>query len=256
MALTHAIRACHDAILVGVGTLCADDPQLTVRLLAGANPMRVVLDTHLRAPIDARALRRTAEETATASAAATARAAVGAATASAAGEAARPHAVVITLASVLRSPEGQAKARALEASGVRIVGAPADRKGRVDLPSALALLRATFGVRSVMVEGGAAVIASCAATGCADRVILTLAPKMLVSGLRPSHERAAHAGPAEQAKGGRVVVGAHGEAAPTVTSLREVCSFSLGDDIVVSGLTISSHGAARRNEAAPPRARL
>ena len=133
---------------------------------------------------------------------------------------------------------------------MRIVGAPADRKGRVDLPSALALLRATFGVRSVMVEGGAAVIASCAATGCADRVILTLAPKMLVSGLRPSHERAAHAGPAEQAKGGRVVVGAHGEAAPTVTSLREVCSFSLGDDIVVSGLTISSHGAARRTSRA------
>ena len=82
--------------------------------------------------------------------------------------------------------------------------------------------------------------------------LVDLAPKMLVSGLRPSHERAAHAGPAEQAKGGRVVVGAHGEAAPTVTSLREVCSFSLGDDIVVSGLTISSHGAARRNEAAPP----
>src|SRR5205807_808492 len=44
----HAIRAQHAAILVGVGTLVADNPQLTVRLARGADPLRIVVDTTLR----------------------------------------------------------------------------------------------------------------------------------------------------------------------------------------------------------------
>ena len=54
----HCLRASHDAILVGVGTVLADDPQLNCRVdgLIGRDPVPVVLDTHLRIPEDAQVL--------------------------------------------------------------------------------------------------------------------------------------------------------------------------------------------------------
>ncbi|MBK8049220.1 MAG: GTP cyclohydrolase II [Anaerolineales bacterium] len=56
MTVTHALRAVHDAILVGVGTVIADDPRLTVRLVAGPDPQPVVLDSQLRLPPNAQVL--------------------------------------------------------------------------------------------------------------------------------------------------------------------------------------------------------
>jgi hypothetical protein len=56
--LTHQIRASCDAILIGIGTLLADDPRLTVRLTEGNNPQPLILDTRLRTPLNARLVKR------------------------------------------------------------------------------------------------------------------------------------------------------------------------------------------------------
>lgn len=55
--MVHQLRAQHQAILVGVNTVIADDPQLNVRLVRGQDPLRVVLDSRLRIPRKAKALR-------------------------------------------------------------------------------------------------------------------------------------------------------------------------------------------------------
>ncbi|GIK71016.1 MAG: GTP cyclohydrolase-2 [Chloroflexota bacterium] len=150
MTMTHALRAAHDAILVGVGTVLADNPRLTVRLVAGANPQPVVLDSALRTPLDAALLNH-------------------------------PRGLWI-----LTTERSSSDARhALAARGAEIVVLPPDESGRVSLSAALAALYAR-GVRSVMVEGGAHVLESFVASHLAHYAVITLAPR-LVGGLHAYH---------------------------------------------------------------------
>jgi 3,4-dihydroxy 2-butanone 4-phosphate synthase/GTP cyclohydrolase II len=143
MRLTHQLRAHHDAILVGIGTIIADDPQLTVRLVRGPDPQPVVLDSRLRFPAWARLLR----------------------------EGRRPWIATTEAADRGRQAE-------LEAAGARVVRLPADGVGMVSLEALLAYLDRRH-IRSLMIEGGATVIGSVLAAHLADRLVLTIAPLLL-----------------------------------------------------------------------------
>lgn len=150
MTVTHALRAAHDAILVGVGTVLADNPRLTVRLVAGANPQPVVLDSTLRTPLDATLL---------------------------------SHPRGLWILTTDRSSDGHR--RCLIAGGADVIVLPTDEVGRVSLPAALETLHRR-GIRSVMVEGGAQVLESFVAAHLAHYAVITLAPR-LVGGLHAYH---------------------------------------------------------------------
>jgi 3,4-dihydroxy 2-butanone 4-phosphate synthase/GTP cyclohydrolase II len=143
--VSHALRAACDAVLVGVGTVIADDPQLTVRMVAGTSPARVVLDSSLRTPDSAQIL---------GTAAAT------------------------TIVTTERSTE-QRRAE-LRERGVR-VEVVAESDDGVDLHAALAALR-HMGVTSVLVEGGSHVLTSMLAAGVVDRLIVAIAPVVIGEG--------------------------------------------------------------------------
>ena len=144
--ISHGLRAACDAVLVGVGTAIVDDPQLTVRMVPGSSPLRVVLDSNLRLPLTARVFD---DEAAT---------------------------VVITTA-----PSSEERRAALRARAVGVHVVDAGPRG-VDLPSALRTLR-ELGVASLLVEGGGRVITSFLAEKLVDRVVLGIAPTIMGTGI-------------------------------------------------------------------------
>ena len=143
-AMTHSVRGVHDAILVGIGTVLADDPGLTVRLAKGVQPQPVILDSKLRFPIDAQLL---------------------------GGSNLRPWIATTEQASTDRI-------KALEEAGGRVLCLPSNSRGWVDLRALLSLL-GKEAVGSVMVEGGARVITSFLTERLVDHVVLTVAPVVL-----------------------------------------------------------------------------
>ncbi len=146
--MTHHLRAVHDAILVGIGTILADDPQLTVRLVEGKNPQPVILDSALRFPLEAKLLKRTEN---------------------------LPWIATTENADAIRQTK-------LENAGARIFRFPPGENGHIPLQSLLIRL-ADLGVNSIMVEGGAGVIQAFFSARLADQVVITIAP-IFVGGLQ------------------------------------------------------------------------
>ncbi|MCC6214468.1 MAG: bifunctional diaminohydroxyphosphoribosylaminopyrimidine deaminase/5-amino-6-(5-phosphoribosylamino)uracil reductase RibD [Polyangiaceae bacterium] len=150
-ARVHALRAAHDAVLVGVDTIVADDPRLTVRDAPGRSPIRVVADSKLRIPPTS-AVVQTAREVPT---------------------------CVLTTREAPR-----AAAQALEALGVSVVVVEAGAEGRCEAASMLAELAARE-VVSVMCEGGAELAGSLLASALVDEMHVFVAPVLLGPRGRP-----------------------------------------------------------------------
>ncbi|MEZ4656753.1 MAG: GTP cyclohydrolase II [Caldilineaceae bacterium] len=150
MQLTHALRASHDAILIGVETLLADDPRLNVRLVDGSNPQPVVVDSCLRTPAQARLFDEHAHVW-----------------------------IATTSASAQRCGE---KGAALVQRGATILPCPANAQNQVDLSCLLHML-GQHNIRSLMIEGGAHILTSLLAAGLADFAVVTIAP-VYVGGYR------------------------------------------------------------------------
>lgn len=161
--MTHHLRGAVDAILVGIGTVQADDPRLDVRAVgAGPSPRPVVLDTHLRLLPSCRLLSHEA---------------VGG----------RSPTIVLCAGEGVDGEDVEFTARraALEAAGAVVIRCREGHGGRVCLKDAWRQLGAA-GVRSVMVEGGAEVISSLLAQDApaiVSRVVVTQSAKILGSGV-------------------------------------------------------------------------
>jgi diaminohydroxyphosphoribosylaminopyrimidine deaminase / 5-amino-6-(5-phosphoribosylamino)uracil reductase len=149
-AAAHELRAAHDAVLVGAGTVLADDPRLNVRdARTDAQPLRVVLDSSLRTPPRARLLRTGAPP--------------------------------LVIGRAGRDAALARRARGLERAGAEVLLLPA-RGPRVPLPSVLRALAAR-NIRSVLVEGGSHVLGAFIAARLADRVAFFLAPRLAGAGV-------------------------------------------------------------------------
>ena len=148
LRLAHELRASHDAVVVGIGTVLKDDPRLTVRLVPGTSPVRVVVDSKLRIPGTSNVLRDKTART-----------------------------IVAT------TPFASAAAtRRVTEAGAEVLQVPADIDGDVDLRLLFERLRG-LGMMSVLVEGGRGIITSTLRGRLVDRLVVCIAPKVLGQGI-------------------------------------------------------------------------
>lgn len=142
----HKIRHETDAIMVGIGTVKADNPRLTVRLpgMKGRDPRRIILDTRLSIPLDADLVQSESDS----------------------------DTIVVCGKSALKT-----KKEALEEKGVTIVETE-EKDGKIDLFNLMPLLGG-MGITSLLIEGGSRVVQSALTARIIDKVLFFYAPKIL-----------------------------------------------------------------------------
>lgn len=141
----QGLRRAADAVLVGVGTVRADDPRLTCRILPGKRLLRVVLDAELTTPPTARLLKTAGPV------------------------------LIVT------GRQRPTRARALRAAGAEVAVLPAGPDGNVSWPALLAELRRR-GITMLLIEGGARTAATALDAGVVDKICTFIAPLLLGSG--------------------------------------------------------------------------
>jgi diaminohydroxyphosphoribosylaminopyrimidine deaminase / 5-amino-6-(5-phosphoribosylamino)uracil reductase len=145
----HRLRSVHDAILVGSGTVLFDDPELTVRLVRGRNPLRIVLDSRLRIPLHARILQHQDQA----------------------------RTLIVT---TVKAAKG--KAKILKDMGIELLCLNMTKSGEVDWSELFPAL-GQKGISSVLIEGGAAIITSLLRERLVDKLLVIIAPRIVGKGL-------------------------------------------------------------------------
>jgi diaminohydroxyphosphoribosylaminopyrimidine deaminase/5-amino-6-(5-phosphoribosylamino)uracil reductase len=149
LKVAHQLRAEADAVVVGRGTVAADNPALTVRMAKGTNPYRIVLTSSIRFPRQCQLLDDNDDY----------------------------RTIVAT-----SNESAQRLARRKRGRGVIIWNVKTDRKGHLRLDDFLAKAGA-FGFRSILVEGGATLATSFLNAGLVDKYIQVVAPKIIGRGI-------------------------------------------------------------------------
>jgi len=152
----HWLRAKYDAVLIGSETARADNPKLTVRMVEGRNPFRVVLDSNLKLKSDLNLFKYNSDSK------------------------------TIVITSKANNTKFK-KLNQLEKLGVKILFAKSDIKGRMQLKSVLKEL-VKLQIISVMVEGGSKIFSSFVKQNLFDDIYLFVSPKILGSGLQTFSE--------------------------------------------------------------------
>jgi diaminohydroxyphosphoribosylaminopyrimidine deaminase/5-amino-6-(5-phosphoribosylamino)uracil reductase len=148
----HTLRSKYDAILIGSNTSKKDDPNLTVRMVEGRNPYRIVLDSKLKLPLNLNLIKKNNDQ----------------------------KTILVTLA---ENRTKKNKVKRFEQLGIRIIFIKQDDKGRINLKSALKEVR-KIGITSVLVEGGAKIYSAFVNQNLFDDIMLFISPKILGSGIQ------------------------------------------------------------------------
>jgi diaminohydroxyphosphoribosylaminopyrimidine deaminase / 5-amino-6-(5-phosphoribosylamino)uracil reductase len=147
----HRQRALADAVIVGAGTVAADNPQLTTRLVPGPNPVRVVIDPGLGLPVDRRMFHDGVVRT-------------------------------LCLHDARLQPDAARRAATPGCEWVAVTGLIGG-EGAVEMAAVVATLRER-GLQRLFFEGGGKTISHCVAQGVLDRLHLTVAPLLIGQGRR------------------------------------------------------------------------
>jgi diaminohydroxyphosphoribosylaminopyrimidine deaminase / 5-amino-6-(5-phosphoribosylamino)uracil reductase len=140
----HRLRDTHDAVLVGINTVLKDNPSLTTRIAGGRDPIRVIVDTQLRTPLNAKIItQKSSAKT-----------------------------FIATLNGMPKEPFHNL----LDAGAEILISR--GTKGHIDL-NHLMLMLTRFDVASVLIEGGAEVNASALRSGIVDKVVMFVAPALM-----------------------------------------------------------------------------
>ena len=145
----HRLRSMNQGIMVGAGTVVADNPQLTVRHVRGKNPFRIIVDSKLRIPIKSSVLT----------------------------DANAYLTIIATTSSV-----SAAKMAAAKKCGAAVLVVKKDKNGKVSLRDLLRKLGKRE-IVSVLVEGGSEIITSLLKAGLVDKMIIPIAPMIVGKGL-------------------------------------------------------------------------
>ena len=150
----HMMRASYDAVLIGRNTALMDNPELTVRMVKGRNPKRIVLDTNLSLPINLKLFTNNSDR----------------------------NTILVTTAEKFINSKN--KIASLTKLNVEVLKVTTNSDGKINLKNLLKKLY-KINIGSVLVEGGAGIYSSFLKADLADEIISFVAPKIIGQGISP-----------------------------------------------------------------------